>query len=141
MPDEAPVRVLQQLAQTYRSLQAAFDTQVGQSMPRWRILLAMHEQGSLPQKTLVARLGTNPAAVTRQLKALEQQGLIIRTRNTTDNRLIDVTLSAAGRALVRRTLPRRAEFMRHALDCLSATERADLSQVLQRLDAQLRSLV
>ena len=37
------IAVMQQFGRTYRAFMQAFEAQVGQPMPRWRILLALHE--------------------------------------------------------------------------------------------------
>ena len=69
-------------------------------MPRWRILLALHEHaGVLSQKRLVERLKVDPGALTRQLKTLEGLGWIVRSVDARDNRVSNVTLTAQGRAI------------------------------------------
>jgi DNA-binding MarR family transcriptional regulator len=45
---------------------------------------------------LARRLGVDPAAVTRQLKALEAEGLVARGRHRTDGRRTTVKLTRAG---------------------------------------------
>ena len=36
--------VMHQFGRTYRAFMAAFEAHVGQPMPRWRILLALHDR-------------------------------------------------------------------------------------------------
>ncbi len=54
MNEQDRIAVMQQFGRTYRVFMSAFESDVGQPMPRWRILLALHEHvGVLSQKKLV----------------------------------------------------------------------------------------
>src|SRR5260370_7972220 len=79
MDETERIAFIQQFGRTYRAFMQAFESQVGQPMPRWRILLALHQHaGELSQKRLVERLRVDPGALTRQLKTLEALGWIRR---------------------------------------------------------------
>ena len=106
------IAIVQQFGRTYRAFMSAFEAQVGHPLPRWRILLALYEQdGTSSQKRLVERLRVDPGALTRQLKALESLGWIARRADERDNRITNVTLSEAGRAVIEEGLPRRNAFL------------------------------
>src|ERR1700761_3539407 len=108
MEEQDRVAVIQQFGRTYRMFMSAFEAQVGQPMPRWRILLALHEQaGESSQKKLVERLRVDPGALTRQLKSLEALGWIARSVDPRDNRISNVVLTPDGRAVIEAGLPRR----------------------------------
>lgn len=139
MSDNPQLRAIHQLGHTYRALLSAFEATLGQSMPRWRILLRLYEHGTVSQKQLASDLRTDPAALTRQLKAIEQQGVILRLRDPADNRLSNVSLTSSGRELVEQTLPRRTEFLESVLSELSPDEMAALEKTLCRLEQRLRS--
>ncbi|MFP3748126.1 MarR family transcriptional regulator, partial [Achromobacter sp. SIMBA_011] len=71
--------ILQQFGRTYRAFMSAFETHVGQPMPRWRIMVALHTLvGQASQKKLVEVLRIDPGALTRQLKSLDALGWIER---------------------------------------------------------------
>ena len=112
--------VMHQFGRTYRAFMAAFEAHVGQPMPRWRILLALHDNtgGGMAQKQLAERLQMDPGALTRQLKVLEQLGWIERTTDARDNRLTNVSLSDAGLAIVLECMPRRIASINATLDGL-----------------------
>ncbi|HEY4803074.1 MAG TPA: MarR family transcriptional regulator [Paraburkholderia sp.] len=106
------IAIVQQFGRTYRAFMSAFEAQVGHPLPRWRILLALYDQnGESSQKRLVERLRVDPGALTRQLKALESLGWIARRADERDNRITNVTLSEAGRAVIEEGLPRRNAFL------------------------------
>ncbi|WP_322043933.1 MarR family winged helix-turn-helix transcriptional regulator [Paraburkholderia sp. J67] len=106
------IAIVQQFGRTYRAFMSAFEAQVGHPLPRWRILLALHEQdGASSQKRLVERLRVDPGALTRQLKPLESLGWIARSADERDNRITNVKLTKAGRDVVEAGLPRRNDFL------------------------------
>src|SRR5579863_6077976 len=112
MEEQDRVAVMQQFGRTYRAFMSAFEAQVGHPLPRWRILLALHEQaGESSQKRLVERLRVDPGALTRQLKALQSLGWIERRADERDNCITNVTLTEAGRGVVEQGLPRRNAFL------------------------------
>lgn len=130
--------VVQQLGRTYRAMMAAFDAQVGHALPRWRILLMLHEHGQCSQKQMVEHLRVDPAALTRQIKAIEALGWISRASDAQDNRLTNVRLTPEGEAVVAEAMPRRSAFFSQALDGLSAQDMHALADMLGMLEARFR---
>lgn len=79
MEEQDRVAILQQFGRTYRAFMIAFEAHVGQPMPRWRIMVALHTMGGhSSQKKLVEVLRVDPGALTRQLKSLDALGWIQR---------------------------------------------------------------
>lgn len=131
------IAIVQQFGRTYRAFLAAFESQVGQPMPRWRVLLAVYEQnGESSQKRLVEQLKVDPGALTRQLKMLESFGWIERSIDERDNRITNVKLTDAGRAVTEESLPRRNAFLGNTMslpdELLSALSSA-LGLIEQRI--------
>lgn len=87
------------MGQTYRVMQSAFSGRVGHALPRWRILLALHENGQCSQKHLAERCRLDPASLTRQLQAMQKLGWIARAVDTHDNRLTNARLTPPDRPL------------------------------------------
>ncbi|AOY94796.1 MarR family transcriptional regulator [Cupriavidus sp. USMAA2-4] len=128
--------VLQQFGRTYRAYASAFEQCVGLPMPRWRILYALYNDAEpIAQKPLADRVAMDPGALTRQLKALQELGWVERNTSERDNRVTHVTLSAAGREVVARNLPRRSAFLQDVLDKVTADKLEHLSEGLQQLEA------
>ncbi len=122
------------MGQTYRVMQSAFSGQVGHALPRWRILLALHENGQCSQKHLAERCRLDPASLTRQLQAMQKLGWIARAVDAQDNRLTNARLTPAGQAVVDEALPKRAAFFDESLKGLSATDIDTLNRVLNVLE-------
>jgi len=140
MPMELPAfKVVQQLGRTYRAMLSSFDASMGLPLPRWRILLALYQQGQMSQKHLAEQLGMDPAALTRQVKAMQNLDLIARHNDERDNRLTNVVLTGDGVRLVEQALPKRMEFFGTLVSDLSSEEVETLSRLLDILEKRLRS--
>ena len=122
------------MGQTYRVMHSAFSSKVGHALPRWRILLALHECGQCSQKHLAERCRLDPASLTRQLQAMQKLGWISRAVDAQDNRLTNATLTPAGQAVVNEALPKRAAFFDESLKGLSANDVETLNRVLSVLE-------
>lgn len=140
MPKEQQgLHTVQMLGQAYRAMMAAFEANVGHALPRWRILLALHEAGALSQKMLAERCRLDPASLTRQLQAMESLGWISRAIDEQDNRLINAMLTAQGKRVVADALPRRAAFFDHAMQGLSAEQIRVCHEVLAVLEENFKA--
>lgn len=122
------------MGQTYRVMQSAFSSKVGHALPRWRILLALHESGECSQKHLAERCRLDPASLTRQLQAMEKLGWISRAVDAQDNRLTNASLTHAGQAVVNEALPKRAQFFEESLKGLTVADIDTLNRVLSVLE-------
>ncbi len=138
MSEQDRIAVVQQFGRMYRAFMSAFEAAVGQPMPRWRILLALHEHaGVLSQKKLVERLKVDPGALTRQLKTLEALGWIVRSVDARDNRVSNVALTPQGRGAAEKSLPRRNAFLHDTMASLSDDAIGALSGALHMLEARI----
>jgi DNA-binding MarR family transcriptional regulator len=95
------------LAVASRSVIASYRTvlePLGLTHPQYLTMLALWQHGTLSVTAIGELLHLEPATVSPLVKRLEQSGLVTRARSTTDERLIEVSLTTAGRALRRRAL-------------------------------------
>ena len=142
MEQQDRVAIVQQFGRTYRAFMSAFEAQVGHPMPRWRVMLALHDQGGeSSQKRLVERLRIDPGALTRQLKALEVLGWISRSMDERDNRITNVRLTETGIAATEEALPRRNAFLHNTMAALPDDALAALSGALEMLETRIGEVV
>lgn len=138
MEQQDRVAIVHQFGRTYRAFMSAFEAQVGHPLPRWRVMLALHDQGGeSSQKRLVERLQVDPGALTRQLKALEALGWISRSMDVRDNRVTNVRLTEAGLASTEASLPRRNAFLQDTMAALPDDALAALSGALRMLEVRI----
>lgn len=106
---------------------------LGLSHPQYLTMLALWERSPRNVRDLSDTLALDPATLSPMLKRLEAAGLLSRTRSATDERILDVALTPAGRALRAQaeTVPPRVA----ALLDMSVDELTDLRATLHRVIA------
>ncbi len=131
--------ILQHLGQTYHEVVTSFERFMGMSRPRWAILNRLSREESITQAVLAQRLRVHAAAITRQVKQLEAEGLVTRWSHPEDNRYTVVALTAQGRESVERLRSDRDAFERIVTAGLDADEidhmRRGLAHIRHNLEA------
>jgi len=98
------------------------------------------EDGPMRMTDLAEAVRTQPAALTRQVQALEAEGYVERAADPADGRASVVAATAAGRVAHRRIEAANDELMAEQLDEWSTEELAELVDRLDRLVADLRAV-
>ena len=71
----------------------------GLTYTQYLVMLALWENNQLTVKTVADRLDLDSASLTPILKRLEVAGFLVRQRNKTDERVVEITLTDKGYAL------------------------------------------
>ncbi|WP_018150359.1 MarR family winged helix-turn-helix transcriptional regulator [Leeia oryzae] len=132
--------LLQQLGRTTRCMYAAFEREVGHGLPRTRILFVLNQLQMPTQKQLADRLAIDPAAMTRQIKQMEADGLVSRQTDATDNRQTRVMLTPAGQQLLQSMQPARERFLDKSLDGIAEADLATVEKVLKLLEQRFATM-
>jgi MarR family transcriptional regulator, organic hydroperoxide resistance regulator len=103
---------------------------LGLTYPQYLVMLALWERDGLGVGELGERLALDSGTLTPLLKRLELSGLVLRLRDTADERRVRVALSAAGRAL-----RRRAQAVPQAIAAASGCTPGELSDLTAQLQA------
>ncbi|MGZ3441611.1 MAG: MarR family winged helix-turn-helix transcriptional regulator [Polyangia bacterium] len=74
---------------------------LGITYPQYLVLLVLWEQDGTSVRTLCEKLYLDSGTLTPLLSRLEDAGLVRRERSTTDARVVDIQLTAAGKKLKR----------------------------------------
>ncbi|WP_181295640.1 MarR family winged helix-turn-helix transcriptional regulator [Pseudomonas sp. Q2-TVG4-2] len=106
---------------------------IGLTYPQYLAMLVLWEADGLTVGEISARLLTEPGSLTPLLKRLEAEGLINRTRSTSDERVVELHLTDAGRAMKERA----RDFPACMLECTGQSHEALLA--LRDQLASLRS--
>lgn len=72
---------------------------LGLTHPQYLVMLALWEQSPRSLGDLADELAMEPATLSPLVKRLEAQGRVTRTRRANDERVLDIGLTAEGRAL------------------------------------------
>ena len=124
------------LARAYATYAKAIATKVqdyGLTTPQFGTLEALYHLGPLSLGELADKLLVTGGNVTYVMDRLEDQGLVYRSRNPDDRRVIQARLTAKGHALVAESFPEHVSYMEHVSRHLSPAEQEQLRGLLKRL--------
>jgi MarR family transcriptional regulator, organic hydroperoxide resistance regulator len=98
-------------------------------------ILVLRHLRSGPQTTgrLGELAGLSAASTSRLVDRLEKRGLVGRTRDTEDRRIVEVHLEPAGERLLGEAKVFRGSDLHHAVEAMSSNERRTLTASLSRL--------
>ncbi|WP_339371752.1 MarR family winged helix-turn-helix transcriptional regulator [Paenibacillus elgii] len=106
------------------------------------LLLMLHEGRELTTPSGIAdRLGIRRASVTALLDWLEKRGWISREQSAKDRRMIHVSITPEGRALVNQVLPTFWSTCGSLLDDLDTEERKVFEKILSKLHQSIEKRV
>src|SRR3954451_1617460 len=115
---------------------------LGVSASQWGVLRTLHRAeangtGALRLTDLSERLLVRPPSVTGVVARLERDGLVTRDPSPTDQRAKTVSLTAAGRQLMRRVLDAHGEQVSKVMGGLGSDGCRQLRELLDRLEWHL----
>ncbi len=82
-----------------------YQAEFGLSIPEWRVLAHLSQSGTVSVREIQARVDMDKSKVSRAATRLESAGLIAKRAHATDKRLLEMTLTPKGHALMARIIP------------------------------------
>jgi DNA-binding MarR family transcriptional regulator len=107
----------------------------GLSLTAAATLATLERSGPSRLTSLAAREGVTQPAMTQLIARLQESGLVSRTADPADGRVVQVRLTDEGRATLARRRAVRAERLAEVLARLSPEEQAALGAALPAIDA------
>ena len=108
---------------------------LGLTYPQYLVMLVLWETEDLSVKALGERLQLDSGTLTPLLKKLEGQGLVTRTRDEADGRVVRLTLTGPGRAL-----KNKAKQVPPALVCQVGLDLQGIARLRKELTALTQAL-
>lgn len=105
----------------------------GIGIPEWRVIANLGRQPEMSANEVVERSAMDKVTVSRAVAALEQKGLLQRSRDAGDKRKSQLRLSPRGEAIYAEIVPLALGFERDLLARLTPEERAMLERVIAKL--------
>lgn len=100
-----PYQLAVAAAHVSKGFAALYQAEFGLSIPEWRVLAHLSQSGTVSVREIQARVDMDKSKVSRAASRLESAGLIEKRAHSTDKRLLEMTLTTTGRALMARILP------------------------------------
>ena len=123
-----------------RLIALAYEEKFGLTIPQWRLIAVLAEEGPLTQQELCGRTIMDKVTVTRAGQGLLRRRLIKRIPNSTDGRSHRLVLTKTGEALYEEVAPLALEYEVKLLVGLAPHEVAKLEQQLRQLEQTAAAL-
>src|SRR5579862_5074818 len=105
----------------------------GLSLPMWRVLAVLAQDGEQRQIDLAGLTSIDPSTLSRLVKTVQDRGLVSRTRSAASLREVAIALTPRGRAIVQALIPRALAYEATAIRGLDAREIAVVKRLLRRV--------
>jgi DNA-binding MarR family transcriptional regulator len=109
------------------------------TLPQFRTLVLLDQQGSMTVSALAEALGVVPSTATRMCDRLVAKGLIRRAVDRHNRRRVTVTLAGPGLQLIAASTARRRVELARILDALSPADQLRIAEALRLLVAAAES--
>ena len=112
----------------------------GLSLPMYRVLAALSERGDQRLTDLSGMTTIEMTTLSRLSASMQRQGLLQRLRPDDNLRTLQISLTAEGRALAARLMPRAEQYEAVAMRGLGAEQVACVKQALAQIFGNLDAL-
>ncbi|WP_293904767.1 MarR family winged helix-turn-helix transcriptional regulator [Phenylobacterium sp.] len=113
----------------------AYEDRFGLSIPQWRLICVLAEDGGLTQVQIVARTVMDKVTVSRAAQVLVKRRLVDRAQNTADGRSHVLALTPEGRGLHAEIAPLALAYEAALIAGLAPDEVKLLKRLLARLQS------
>tara|TARA_R110002153_G_scaffold19073_3_gene65915 strand:+ start:39065 stop:39550 length:486 start_codon:yes stop_codon:yes gene_type:complete len=132
-----PYRMVHLAANISLALSKIYKQEFDISIPEWRVLAQLAQQQQLYSKDIGEITSMDKSKVSRAVKVLESKQYLIRKTDTKDNRAAYLSLTAQGKTLYQKIVPKALQWERELTGVLDASEHKDLMKILDKLDEQV----
>ncbi|WP_026314645.1 MarR family transcriptional regulator [Weizmannia acidiproducens] len=101
------------------------------------MVLKLLSDSSMRSSDLSKALQVSASHITSVTDSLVEKGLIERQRSNKDRRVIDLTLTDKGKALIRQLTELKSQFLQDKFDVFTDEERETLYRLFQKFDRYL----
>jgi len=112
---------------------------IGASLPIWRVLAVLHVAEGRTIGELAVYTVIEQSTLSRIVDRMEKAGLVERRPAAADARVVEVLMTADGRAMFQKIMPIAMNHYRRAVSSLSEAERDTLIGTLHRILDTIRA--
>ena len=131
--------LLRRVGDTLVRCQDLIFSKYGLTTEQWGVLTSIKSRGALRPSDLADILERTPNSMSMLIDRMVKAGLVRRTRDRKDRRVVIVSMTEKGRTAVEPAIPECWEFIHEALLSLSNDEQHDLADMLERVKCELDS--
>jgi DNA-binding MarR family transcriptional regulator len=133
LQDYLPYRLSVAANAVSRLIAQAYEDRFGLTIPQWRLIAVLADEGPLTQQTLCGRTLMDKVTVMRAAQALLRRRLVRRLPNAHDGRSHRLVLSNTGERMYAAIVPLAREYEARLLAGIERREAVRLAELLRRL--------
>jgi len=88
-----------------RAFAERYRAKFGITVPEWRVVAHLSQSGAVSVREIHARVDMDKSRVSRAAQRLEERGYVRKCTHARDGRLVDLSLTAKGRAMMAELTP------------------------------------
>lgn len=124
---------LQRAADSFMARIHAHGTHAELTPTQFAVMEALHHLGPMCQNTIGSKILKSSGNITMVIDNLEKNGLVHRERDTNDRRMVIVSLTPAGEAVIGRIFPLHAAAICAEMSSLTPDEQRTLGALCRKL--------
>ncbi len=128
------VRLADRLSTTLATI---YQRDYGISIAEWRVMANVYEHGELMSKAIASLTNMDKVKVSRAVQTLEEKGWIQKKGSAADNRAYFIVLTAKGKAMMKKMVPRVLTWQSELLKTVSKKELTVFLKTVAKLEQQL----
>jgi len=129
--------LLRRVGDTLMRCQDLVFSKYGLTTEQWGLLTALKARGPLRPTDLAKLLERTPNSMSMLIDRVAKAGLVRRTRDRKDRRVVTVSMTEKGRTAVEPAIPAGWELIHELLSSLSDDEQRDLADLLEKVKCDL----
>ena len=135
-----PYRMVHLAANISEALSKIYKQEFDINIAQWRVLAQLAQQQKLYSKDIGKKTAMDKSKVSRAVKTLEARHYLQRHVDPKDNRAAYLSLTAQGKLLYQKIVPKALQWESELLNVLTTSERNNLMTILDKLGAQILSI-
>ncbi len=129
--------LLRRVGDTLVLCQDSIFSKYGLTTEQWGVLTSIKARGPLRPTDLAGLLERSPNSISMLVDRMVKAGLVRRTRDRKDRRVVTVTSTEKGKTAVEPTITSGWEFIHEVVSPLSDNDQRDLASMLERVKCEL----
>ena len=133
LADFLPYRIAVLSERGSRRLSLIYGAEAGITVAEWRVLVHLARCHQVSVREIHDCVNLDKPRVSRAVTRLTEAGLVAKTGSATDQRLLSISLTDEGHALLGNILPRARAYEDRLMSGLTPAEQITLVQIMEKL--------
>mgnify|MGYP000400965216 CR=1 FL=1 len=137
LSDFLPYQLAVLTSRVSKVLSTTYEDRFGLSIPEWRVLVHVSQCEKVSIREIHNCVNLEKPRVSRAVSKLVSNGLLDKTTNPHDQRLVEIKLTDEGLQVLQKIIPDALSFEANLLGSFSESDVTQLFELMERLHAEL----